>query len=674
MARSDTEVSDRPRLNKEKRKKLLEHALACRKSFHANVPLRSNMEIIDRYYNRSYGSNLADPKAVLANMLGGKFRAPDIIVPMVMPQIETATGKMAATFLEGSPIFLAGADPENEDAALQYNTIVKENSTRGGWDAELIRVFRDGYKYNVCGFLVDWGTEQTFAVKNDESNNPKRVDVTWSGNVLKWLNMYNTFWDWRVRPCDVASDGDFVGYSELLPLAKMKKYTNSLFQLVPPEVTVEALNSSCSAGGPGAANESYYIPSVAMHTNSAISRGPVNDWRSFFGVELSNNADTVKYQHAYVRTTMYVRIIPSTFDLEVSDKNHPQIFKLVVINDSVLLECVRMTNLHDLFPVLLAQPYDDGLELQTSSMAENLMDLQDTTSALWNATLFSKRRAVADRGIYNPKFIDKKDIDTNNPAAKIPLRAAAYDMDISRAYYPIPYRDEQSPHFVNTANALERYSYVAAGTNQMEQGQFVRGNKTKSEVDDVMEGTASRERLSIIAVRSKLLIPARRLMLINTLQYQQGTTYVNTEEKKAVEIDPVKLRNATLFFQIGDGFSPLDREMSTEEYAVALQTLQSVPAIGSEYRVGDMFAYLMQLRGADLRPFKLTKAEIDYNNQMAVWQQQAQLAAERGAPFDAPMPKPPNEEQLKQDKQQQLNMQQSTLAQMVAAGEANKGK
>lgn len=674
MARKDLEVTDRPRLTKEQRTKILEHVKSLRKNFYMHIPLRSNMEIIDRYYNRSYGSNLRSPQEALMNMLGGKFRASEIIVPMVMPQVETATGKMAATFLEGSPIFMAGADPEHEDAALQFNTIIRENSTHGGWDTELIRVFRDGYKYNICGFRVDWGVEQTYAIKNDESNNPKRVEVTWSGNTLKSQNMYNTFWDWRVAPCDVAADGDFVGYSELLPLAKMKKYANTLFQLVPPEITVEALNSTCSAGGPGAVNESYYIPSVAAFTQSAISRGPVSDWRSFFSTTLTNEADTVKYAQAYVRTTVYVRIIPSTFNLDIADKNHPQIFKVVVINDTVLFEFVRMTNLHDLFPVLLSQPYDDGLELQTTSMAENLMDLQDTTSALWNATLFSKRRAVADRGIYNPKYIDKKDIDTTNPAAKIPLRAAAYDLDISRAYFPIPYRDEQSPYFVQTAQALERYSYVAAGTNQMQQGQFVKGNKTKSEVDDVMEGTDYRERLATISIRSKLLIPARRLMLINTLQYQQGTTYINTEEKKAVEIDPVKLRNATLFFRVGDGFSPLDREMSTEEYAVALQTLQSVPALASEYKVGDMFAYLMQLRGADLRPFKLSKAEVDYNNQMAVWQQQAQLAAERGTAFNAPMPQPPSEDQLQQEKQQQANIQQSTLADMVAAGKAAKGQ
>lgn len=239
---------------------------------------------------------------------------------------------------------------------------------------------------------------------------------------------------------------------------------------------------------------------------------------------------------------------------------------------------------------------------------------------------------------------------------------------ISNAYMSIPFRDEQTPAFMNIANGLERFSYVVAGTNPMQQGQLVKGNKTKSEVDDVMEGTDLRERLVTISVRSKLMIPARTIVLTNTLQYQTSTTYMNSEEQKAVEIDPVKLRNATLLFQIGDGASPLDREMSTEEFAVALQTLQAVPAIGAEYRVGELFAHLMSLRGADLRPFRKTQVERMYEQQMAVWQQQAQLAIEKGAAFDVPMPTPPDENAIKQEQANTARQQASTLADMVAAG------
>ena len=673
IERKASAVSDRPQLSKEAVAQLLEFVKNARHSFYRASNLRDNMLVVDRYYNRSYGVTAGDVKVRLDNMLGKPVQVTDFIVPMVMPHVETATGKLAAIFLEGSPMFMAGADPLYEDAALQFNTIVRENATRTGWDAELIKAFRDGFKYNILGVHCYWDVESTWAVQNDSENSPTRIEVVWSGNRMDRLDMYNTFWDLRVEPSKVARDGDFVGFTDMLTPSKMKKYTNRLFQLVPAKTTIAALNSKPIQAPLSAGSQLYYIPDI-VGASSFSRKGPVADWGNFFGLNSGQNASgSVQYSDAYFRTVMYARIIPSMYGIPVPDANHPQIFKLVVINDQVLLEVERMNNAHDLFPVLLSQPAQDGHALQTSSLAENLMDLQDLSSNMWNATLASKRRAVSDRGIYNPLLIDKKDINNPNPAAKIPVRAAGYHQPLTNAYYPIPYRDEQTPAFIQIATGIERYSYVASGTNPAQQGQFVKGNKTKSEVDDVMEGSGLRERLATLAIRSTLMVPLRRIILNNTLQYQTSATYANPEEQKSVEIDPVKLRNATLTFKVGDGFSPLDREMSTEEFAVALQTLQSVPAIGAEYNTGDLFAHLMKLRGADLRPFKKPQAVIQYEQQLTMWQQQAQMALEKGVPFSSPMPQPPNEQQVKKEQVAQAEQQAQTLTQMVAAGPKTNG-
>lgn len=667
MAKVDNSaVMDRPKLSKAAKDKLLEYAQQCRRSFYAQTMLRDSMLLVDKYYNRTYGVTSGDVQLRLANMLGKPVQVTDFIVPMVLPQVETATGKLAATFLEGTPMFMAGAGPEHQDAALQFNTIVKENATHTGWDAEFISTFRDGFKYNICGISITWDVETTWGVKNDNNNNPTRVEVVWSGNKAKSLDMYNTFFDTRVDPSDVAKEGDFVGTTEVLTPSGMKKYTNRLFQLVEPLVIIDALNSRMTENTSTSDHTLYYTPDIVGASQHA-AKGPITNWASFFGTQVSQTG-SVSYAHAYYKTTMYVRIIPSSFGITGPEANHPQIFKLVIINDQVLLEVERQSNAHDMFPMIIMQPYSDGLRLQTKSLAENLMDLQDLSSNMWNATLAAKRRAVSDRGIYNPLYIESKDINNPNPAAKIPLRSAAMYQPISNAYFPIPFRDEQTPAFMNIANGLERFSYVVAGTNPMQQGQLVKGNKTKSEVDDVMEGTDLRERLVTISVRSRLMIPARTIIQNNILQYQSSTTYMNAEEQKAVEIDPVKLRNALLLFQIGDGASPLDREMSTEEFAVALQTLQSVPALGVEYRIGQLFAHLMSLRGADLRPFRKTNVERMYEQQMAVWQQQAQMAVETGVAFDVPMPVPPDESAIQQEQATTARQQANTLAEMVAAG------
>lgn len=657
----------RPRLSVQAKDALIDVVKNARAAFYRNTTLRDNLLWIDRNYNCVDATTVKSVQDRLSNMLGTTSVAPNFVVPMVKPQIETATGKLADTFLSGSQIFLVGADAGNEDAALQYNSIIRENESRGMWTLEFSRAIRDSFKYNLCGIWADWGVETTYSVDKG-ADSGSRSEVTWAGNTITRLDMYNTFWDIRHIPCNVSSKGEFIGTSQLLTMAEMKKYCNTMFTLVPPSTITAALNSTGSAGVTSDASW-YYRPDTNPHTLE--SKGAPVDWSHFFSKVngVNSGRSDIQYQSTYVRTTVYMRIIPQTFGMELSHANHPQIFKITIINGTVLFDCERMTNAHDLFPMLLAQSTDDGLGLSTMSMSEDLIPLQMQASSFWNAAMHAKRRAVVDRGIYNPLYIDARHINDSNPTAKIPMRAAAYDLDPSKAYYPIPFRDDQTPHFQSIASAMDGFSYKVAGTNPMQQGQFVKGNKTRKEVDDVSQGAGYRERLAEICLHCGLFVPVRRIMLNNTLQFQPKASIISTDRSSVLEVDPAKLRTAYLTFLVGDGFSPLDREMSTEEFAVALQTLQASPNLGADYAVGDIFSYLMKLRGADLSQFKYTPSQRIYNQQMQAWQNAAAVAAQKGAPFDVPMPTAPAQEVVDKERNNDKQLKSNSLAAMVAAGE-----
>ena len=102
---------------------------------------------------------------------------------------------------------------------------------------------------------------------------------------------------------------------------------------------------------------------------------------------------------------------------------------------------------HDFLPCFIMQPFEDGNMYQTQSMVDNAAPFQEMSSALWNATIESKRRQIFDRLIYNPRHIDKKDIDPASAVARIPLRNTTMAKDgggIGRAiylylHYEIPY-------------------------------------------------------------------------------------------------------------------------------------------------------------------------------------------------------------------------------------------
>ena len=99
----------------------------------------------------------------------------------------------------------------------------------------------------------------------------------------------------------------------------------------------------------------------------------------------------------------------------------------------VVIYAERQTNIHNFLPIIFGQPLEDGLGYQTKSFAQNLQSVQDMTSALWNGKIASARRALADRVLYDPSKIKPEDINSDNPAAKIPCKSAAYGGNLAQA-------------------------------------------------------------------------------------------------------------------------------------------------------------------------------------------------------------------------------------------------
>jgi len=85
---------------------------------------------------------------------------------------------------------------------------------------------------------------------------------------------------------------------------------------------------------------------------------------------------------------------------------------------------------------------EDGLQFQTKALLRNALPFQQYQTALWNASTASKRRAVMDRGLYDPSRVSETVINSPNPSAKMPVRPAAYGKPLGEAYYAIPYKDD----------------------------------------------------------------------------------------------------------------------------------------------------------------------------------------------------------------------------------------
>lgn len=607
---------------------------------------RAFMVEMDRQYMREKDWTRDNLRARNANLSGDASKMQDVTVPIVMPQVEQGVEYMANVFLTGYPIFGVTSDAAGTDAAKQMETIIGENSKTARWGRELLMMFRDGLKYNICGIELEWGQKTTFSVLNDptSSTNSKLEKVLWKGNKLKRLDLYNTFWDMRVAPADVHEKGDYVGYNELLTRVQFKQKCNDLFGQIKPSIIEKALKSQLleSAGTTSSLNSfGYYIPVINPWPFRDQNSNYGIDWMAWANNEAYTNSAHPDYKHHYLWTVLYVRILPSDFGIKVPEPNTPQVWKFIIINGQVILSAERQSNAHNHIPCYFGQPIEDGLRYQTKSYAANVTDMQALASALWKAYIDSKRRLVTDRVLYDPSAILSKDINSPNPSAKIPVRPTAYGQPLERAVYQFPYRDEQAGSLVQAAGAVAQMADQVNSQNKAQQGQFVKGNRTKVEYQDVIGHSNDRNQIMAICFEEQIFTPLKEAIKLNILQYQDPVVISSQQTGQQVDINPLTLRQKAVTFEISDGLLPSDKIISGDEFMAALQVLGSSPQIGSEFNLGDMISYLFEQRGADIDQFKKPKQQMQYEQQLQAWQQAAALAAQKGTQFSTPMPQSP---------------------------------
>lgn len=598
---------------------------------------RNKFQDVDKAYMRENDTTDHQEQAKRANKAGNQDVLQNVTVPIVMPQVESAVVYQASVFLTGVPIFGVVANAEFMDEALQMETILDDNAELGGWTRELMMFFRDGFKYNISAVEVSWDRETVATIDTEvefSTTEGKPSETIWSGNKVKRLDPYNTFLDPRVPPTECYKRGEFAGYTEFLSRIELKQLISSMGGTLTMNIT-KAFESSSSAI-PGTTTqetaEAFFIPDINPD-ESVHERFEGNmNWLSWAGLGTSASSKNVaiKYKNTYEKTTLYCKILPAEFDLKVPAKNTPQIWKLIIINHEVIIHAERQTNAHGWIPILVGQPYEDGLEYQTKSLAKNAMQFQELTSAFMNANLASRRRAISDRTLFDPSRVLAAHINSPNPSAKIPVRPAAYGKNVGDAVYQFPFREDQQAGNMQQIRELVAMSNILAGQNPARQGQFVKGNKTKSEFDDVMANANGRDQLVSILYESQVFTPMKTIFKLDILQYQGGTTLYSREKEQTVEIDPLTLRKSILKFKIADGLVPSDKIISADAWSTSLQVLGTVPQLGAGYNLAPMFSYMMKTQGAHIQQFEKSPEQLAYEQALSSWQQIATLTIEKG--------------------------------------------
>ena len=598
---------------------------SCASITSASWNIRDQMLSIDKLYMRELDRTMQDAKAKLANASGDPTKYQNIIVPLVLSSVEAAVTYQTSVFLTGVPLFGVSSTAANADAALQMESIIDEQAIRGGWARELQLLFRDGFKYNFGAVEVDWTRKKIFSPETElefSPNQAKPVETYWEGNTLKRLDPYNIIFDARYKPTELSARGEFVGYTELISHVELRQYMYELSYKMNSKQAYESGPASVGSSFP----YDFYIPQLNPTALLDQKTFASVDWLAWAG--LAERRTNISFKNTYFRTTFYARIVPADFGIASPAAHVPQIWKFVIINNQVIIYAERQTNAHNLIPIMFIQPNEDGLGYQTKSLARNAEPFQSVASALVNSAIQARRRAISDRGLYDPTRVDAKQINNESASAKIPVKPAAYGKPLSEAYYPIPYRDEQSAQAMQDLQVMYRMNEHVTGQNQAQQGQFVKGNKTLFEYQDVMQNAAGRSQAISILLETQFFTPLKELLKLNVLQYQQTAEVFNREIEQVIPIDPITLRQATLAFKVSDGLVPASKQMNSEAFQSAVQTIAAVPQLAGAYNLGPMFSYLFKSQRADVAQFEKTQEELQYEQAMAQWQQAVQMLSE----------------------------------------------
>ncbi len=606
---------------------LKEHIRRLNSFFSVTFSVRQNMEIADRAYQREDDMSDVNWKAKMANRYGDKAKFANMTIPVVQPQVDSMVAYLSGVFLSGNPLFGMVSDKNNEDAALMYETMLDENAKHGGWVRQFSMVFKDMLKYNIGVAEIDWKQETVYQLDDSAipgpGQPPKQKSVIWEGNSVKRWDLYNSIWDTRVAPAELHIHGEFAGNTVAMSATRLKQFIQDLDGRIAGNVN-DVLGGSVDFATMGnAAGGKFFIPQI---NPMSLVPHPVDgiDWFQVAGL---TTQDTNRIPTINAVGTYYLRLIPENFKMKVPQRNQPQIWKIILINNTHVIFAERQTNIHNWLPVIMGQPIEDGLNYQTKSYLNNGVPYQDLSTAVWNASLAAQRRAVYDRIFYDPSRIRKEDINANNPIARIPVKSNAYNKPVSEAYSHASYTNDQFSVVGQTLQIIGSMANQAQGSNPAQQGQFVKGNKTQHEYADVMGHSNDRQQTMALFLEDQFFYPIKQILKMNILQYASDGAIFNYSQKQNVQIDPLKIRQASVEFEVSDGMLPTDRIISADTFQVVIQAVASNPQLQMQYDLIGMMTWYFKSQGArNIDQFKFPPAQVQQNMQMY----QQQMAAQNG--------------------------------------------
>lgn len=561
---------------------------------------RLKLEIIDLAYARftaavaSAGKDGLDLVEYRKNEADAARQLPENLrPPIVASQVGSAQGFLSEVFLSGSPLFPVLSTPANRKDAESLESIIESHSTLGGYPRQLMLFLHNCAKYNFAPIELDWQSLTSYRAETDTTQIQEGARMTAQSDSytrLRTLDPYNTIWDHGVTPANCAQYGDYCGDVEVISHTRLRKEMAAM--PIHAVNTTKVMNTKL--------NESFRQFQPHPILSKHVMAGETMDWVAWMSGATPKRFAEVDYADKAERVTLFVRIAPEDFHLKDPEDKVPHIYKLVIINYNHLVLAERVYTPLDRLPVLIGQPIEDGLGQQTQGIAESSIAIQDAAATLFDIRFASARRSVHDRGIYNQEMIDEEDINAPIPTAKIPAKVnSLLNQTLNDAYLPIPFDPRGTETALQDAVMISEWAKDLHGQNQVQQGQFQKGNKSVKEFDTVMGNSESRMRMPALLLEHQVFVPMKQILKLNIFRHFGTMKVPHHLTGEELDVDIRELRKKILEFRLADGFTPRSKMANVDMLAQGLTLISTSPILQQAYGASlpAMFAHLMQLGG-----------------------------------------------------------------------------
>ncbi|MGL5935885.1 MAG: hypothetical protein ACRCZI_09725 [Cetobacterium sp.] len=546
-----------------------------------------------------------DQKRQIEHEKNGTPQATAISLPLMFVHIDDMMTYYAQTFAPNRGMFYHTARPEDSEEANQLVTIMNSHAVFGGFYRQLLRAIFSILKYNSGGVWNSWDTEYGPKLEAEEGGGTRLAQtVTFKGNRIKAIDMYNFFCDPAVEMCDLHKDGEFAAVSEMKSHYWMKARC------------LEGLYMNCAdildGDMEGFVTDYYRDPPIESRLstdNSTNATGSNFSWYKFI-----TGSDSYMANGAFELTTIHIRLNPNDFALiggKASDRagrNRYEVWRFTILNGKRIIESTYMNNMHGHLPVYLGVLNDDIMGEAAKSVAEILNPLQQFSSFLLNAHVLANRKNIYGTTYYDPSCVDMDVIPQGEVAARVPIKPQGWGKDIRTMV-------QHDNNQLDTKQTLQDLQGMMGLIDQFFPTQSLPSQiagidrAVTDQVAAVQQGANRRQHKGARLIDDTMLRPMRFSMYYNIVQYQKDNEEISDYYTgKTVKVNLDKLRDVNLSLIIGQGLKALDRQAIQQQMREIIFAMIQAPTISERIDLLgmlDAWTNMMDLE-MNLKQFELT--------------------------------------------------------------------